>query len=200
MECESLAPELGKEQLICMPTLQGLEDIQSVRTSEEPTFTPNLQETVKEFDKLFPPPPVVEEEKSCCPLGQMNSHSDAECPAASSKQTIRRKNLDAEDSKQGKGAVRKRKSFKRFKHDLEQVVIKGRCPDGLQYILETTNNASLYAYYLLSVFGDYFGPHHVESHGMGDNLEIMDLWAKYSIKGMSKISAEKYLLKAFQQV
>ena len=92
------------------------------------------------------------------------------------------------------------KSFKRFRHDLEQVVIRGKCTSGLQYILETDNYASLCAYYLLSVFGDFTWAHGAESHKMTHNLEVMDLYVQYSSKGMNKESAEEYLLKAYEQV
>ena len=64
----------------------------------------------------------------------------------SARLTKKRKNSDSEDGKQDKIAVRKKKSFKRFRHDLKQVVIRGKCASGLQYILETDNNPSLYTY------------------------------------------------------
>ena len=35
---------------------------------------------------------------------------------------------------------------------------------------------------------------------MGDNAEVMDLWARYSIEGLSKISAEELLMKDYEQV
>ena len=35
---------------------------------------------------------------------------------------------------------------------------------------------------------------------MGDNAEVMDLWARYSSEGLSKISAEELLMKAYEQV
>ena len=111
--------------------------------------------------------------------GSNDSHSDADRPAASPEQTNKRKNPDAEDSKHGKVAVRKKKSFKRFRHDLEQVVIRGKCTSGLQYILET-DHKNLYASYLLSVFGDFAGAHGTVSHKMADNPEVMDLWEQYS--------------------
>ena len=96
-------------------------------------------------------------------------------------------------------AVRK-KNFKRFKHDLEQVVIKGKCTNGLQYILETDHNARLCACYLLSIFGNFIGAHGAESHKVADNLEVMDLWARYFGIGMDKESAEEFLLRFYEQV
>ena len=69
-------------------------------------------------------------DKSCCPQSLMDSHSDAECPAALPKQTIKR-NSDAGNSKQGVSAVggkrKEEKGGRRFKHDLQQVVIKEKC-------------------------------------------------------------------------
>ena len=71
--------------------------------------------------------------------------------------------------------LKKKRTFKRFKRDLEQVVIKGRSTDGLQYVMGVDNSPSVFAPYLFSVFGDFARSHSAEGHQMGDNAEVMDL-------------------------
>ena len=94
--------------------------------------------------------------KTYCPRCRVDSHSGEECFAALIKQ-VKRKNSDTEDSEPGKFKVeiKKKRTFKNFKRDLEQVVIKGRSTDGLQYVMEVDNSPSDFALYLLSVFGDF---------------------------------------------
>ena len=106
----------------------------------------------------------------------MDSHSEEECFAALIKQGKRKKS-DIEDSEPGKFKVeiKEKRTFKKFKHDLEQVVIKGRSTDGLQYVMEVNNSPSVFALYLLWVFGDFARSHRAEGHQMGDNAEVMDL-------------------------
>ena len=70
--------------------------------------------------------------KPYCPRCRVDSHSEAECVASLIRQANKkRKNSDAEDSKSGK-SVRKRKNFKKFKHDIARVVVEGRNTDDLQ--------------------------------------------------------------------
>ena len=105
----------------------------------------------------------------------MDSHSEAECFASLIRQANnKRKNSDAEDSKLGK-SVRKKKNFKRFKHDIARVVVEGRNTDDLQYVMEIDDNSHLFACYLLSIFGDFTEGHSSEGHSMGGNAEVMDL-------------------------
>ena len=92
---------------------------------------------------------------------------------------VKRKNSDTEDSESGKFKVEIKKKFKR---DLEQVVIKGRSTGGLQFVMEVNTGPSVFALYLWSVFGDFPRSHSAEVHQMGDNAEVMDLWAHYSSK------------------
>ena len=40
-------------------------------------------------------------------------------------------------------SVRRKKNFKKFKRDLEQVVIKGTRTDGLQYVMEIDDSPSV---------------------------------------------------------
>ena len=136
--------------------------------------------------------------KTYCPRCRVDSHSEEECFAALIMQ-VKRKNSDIEDSEPGefKVEVKKKRAFKKFKRDLEQVVIKRRSTDGLQYVMEVDNSPSVFALYLLSVFGDFARSHSAEGHQMGDNAEVMDLWTRYSSEGLSKISAEELLMKAY---
>ena len=94
--------------------------------------------------------------KTYCPRCRVNSLSEEECFAALIRQ-VKRKNCDIEDSELGKFKVeiKIKRTFKKFKRDLEQIVIKGRSADSLQYVMEVDNSPSVFALYLLSVFGDF---------------------------------------------
>ena len=118
-------------------------------------------------------------DRSCCPQSPMVSHSDAECPGALPKQTVKR-NSDAGGSKQGVSAVVGKRNFKRFKHDLQQVVNKGKCTAEFQYIFEADNAAAIFAAYLLLAFGDFTEAQNTVSHKMADNRDVMGLWARAS--------------------
>ena len=63
--------------------------------------------------------------KTYCPRCRVDYHSEEECFAALIKQ-VNRKNSDIEDSEPGKFEVeiKKKRTFKKFKRDLEQVVIQ----------------------------------------------------------------------------
>ena len=136
-----------------------------------------------------------------CPRCRLDSHSEEECFAALIKR-VKRKDSDTENSDPGKFKVeiKKKRTFEKFKHDLKQVVIKGRSTDGLQYVIEVDNSPSVFVPHLLSVFGDYARSHSAEGHQMGDNVEAMDLWACYHNEGLSKISAEELLMMAYEEV
>ena len=85
---------------------------------------------------------------SCCPQSQMNSHSDAECPAALPKQTNKRKTQTLRIASRAWLLSGKRRASNTTS---SKVVIKGKCPVGLQFVPDTDNN-NLFACYLLSVF------------------------------------------------
>ena len=84
--------------------------------------------------------------------------------------------------------------------DLEHVVVKGKNTDSLQYLMETEDNTQLFAYYLLSVFGSVTEALKSEGHDMTGNEDVMALWAKYSIEGLTKVAAEEHLMMAFEHV
>ena len=67
--------------------------------------------------------------RTYCPRCRVDSHSEKECTAALFKQATKRKITDSGDSKPGKSKsnTKRRKTFNKFKQDLEQVVLKGRC-------------------------------------------------------------------------
>ena len=91
---------------------------------------------------------------SYCPQCSVDSHSEAECFASFIRQANnKRKNSDAEHSKPGK-SVKKKKNFKRFKHDIARVVVEGRNTDDLQYVVEVDDNSHLFACYLF-IFGGF---------------------------------------------
>ena len=75
--------------------------------------------------------------KPCCLLCRTDSHTEGHCAAARIRQACKRTSSAGEDSKLGNDSIRKKKNFKRFKHDLQQVVLQGRNTDDVQYVLET---------------------------------------------------------------
>ena len=70
--------------------------------------------------------------------------------------------------------MRKKKNFKRFKHDLQQAVLQGKNTDDVQYVLETDGYSHPFACYLLSVFGTFTEGQNSEGHRMAGNAEVMD--------------------------
>ena len=140
--------------------------------------------------------------KPCCPLCRTDSHTEAQCVAARFRQACKRKSSEGEDGKPGKLSVRKRKNFKRFKRDLDQVVVHGKNTDDLQYVRETDSYSisHLFACYLLSVFGTFSEGHQSASHCMAGNEEVMGLWAKFSSEGMTKQAAEEHLMMAYEHI
>ena len=121
-------------------------------------------------------------------FGKMKRKKEFNTPVTNPhRQASKRKNSEGEDSKPGKSG--KRKDFKRFKGDLAQVVIEGKCTDELQYIMET-DVTHLYACYLIACFGGVTEALRTEGHQMIGNQEVMDLWARFSGEGMSKMTSE----------
>ena len=74
--------------------------------------------------------------KPCCPLCRTDSHTEGQCVAARIRQVRKRKSSAGQDSKPGNVSIRKKKNFKRFKPDLQQVVLQGKNTDDVQYVLE----------------------------------------------------------------
>ena len=138
--------------------------------------------------------------KSCCPLCEVDSHSVEECLFAVTKQNTKRKNPDSEDSKPGKVRIRKEVNFKRFKSDLEQIVVDGKTTDELQYVMEMENSSKLYVLYLLSAFADFDEAHSMPGLYMTGNSEVMELWGKHSGEGMTKMAVEELLRVACEQI
>ena len=122
--------------------------------------------------------------KPCSSRCGMDSHTEVQCTASLGRNAIKRKSSDCEDSKPGKISIRKRKKFKRFRQDLHQVVIEGKCTDDLQYVIEIGDNSRIYAYFLLYVFGDFTRSH--RDHYMFENKEVMALWEKFMHDGMTR--------------
>ena len=105
-------------------------------------------------------------------------------------------NSAGEDSKPGKSG--KKKNLKRFKSDLAQVVIEGKCTDELQYIMETDDVTHFYACYLITCFGGITEA--LRTDQMIGNQDVMDLWARFSGEGMIKMAAEEHLRMACEHV
>ena len=95
--------------------------------------------------------------------------------------------------------VGKGRTFKRFKPDLDQVVVHGKNTDDLQYVRKTDSYSHLFACYLLSVYGTFIEGHKSASHCMAGNEEVMGLWAKFSSESMTKQTAEEHLIMAYER-
>ena len=81
--------------------------------------------------------------KPCCLRCKSDSHIEAQCIAA----VVRQRIPSGEDNKPGE-SIRKKKSFKRFRRDLAQVVFEGKNTDNLWYVLETEGYSHLFACFL----------------------------------------------------
>ena len=62
--------------------------------------------------------------KSCCSRCGTDTHTEGQCTASSSRNATERKISGGQDSKPCKVSIRKNKNFKRFRHDLHQVVVE----------------------------------------------------------------------------
>ena len=108
-----------------------------------------------------------------CLFCRTDSHAEAHCVAARIRHASKRKSSDGEDSKPGNVTIRKKKNFKEFRRDLEQVVVKGRNTDDVQYMKEADSYSHLFACYLLSAFGTFTEGQMSASHCMAGNKEIL---------------------------
>ena len=127
----------------------------------------------------------------------MDSHTEAQCPAGELHQASKHKNSGPVDSKPGNSG---KMDFKRFSLYLEQVVVKGKNTDSLQYLMEKDHSTQLFAYYLLSVFGSATEALKSEGHSMTGNEEVVAFWAKFTSEGLAKEAAEEHLMMAFEHV
>ena len=137
---------------------------------------------------------TVKEPTIYCPQCRGNSHSEEECTAAVLEQA-NRKILSTRDSKKGKqskSSTGGKETFKKFKKDLDLVVMRGKRTGGLDHILELSDRDNVYALYLLLTYGDYARTQHREIR-MSGNKEVMDLWRRHSREGMNKDKAEDFL-------
>ena len=57
--------------------------------------------------------------KPRCPPCRTDSHTEGQCVAARIRQACKRKSSAGEDKKPGNFSIRKKKNFKRFKHDVQ---------------------------------------------------------------------------------
>ena len=144
---------------------------------------------------------TVKEPTIYCPWHRECSHSEVECTAAVIEQA-NKKTLSAGDgkkSKQGNSSKGGKGTFKKFKNDLDLVVMRGKCMEGLDHILELSNWDNLYALYLLLTYGDYDRAHLCEIR-MSGNKDVMDHWRCHSREGMDKAKAEDLLRKVYRQL
>ena len=137
--------------------------------------------------------------KPCCPLCRTDSHTEDQCVTVRIRQACKRKSSAGEDSKPDNVSIRKKKNFKRFKHDLQQVLLQRKNTDDVQNLFETDGYSHLFACYLLSGFSTFTEGQKSSGHHMAGNAEVMDLWAKFSSKGMTKVATEEHLMMTYER-
>ena len=133
------------------------------------------------------PKPEVKKPVLFCPRCKVNSHSEEECMASVIKEANKKPFFPTPVESAKKNSV----TYRKFRSDLELVVMRGKNTDGVRYILEMGDREEAYALYLFSIFGDYTRAEHKDVHMMG-NQEVMDLCRRYS-KSMDETAAEDRL-------
>ena len=129
-----------------------------------------------------------------CSLCRDNSHPEEGCTASIIKKA-NKKALSAGDSKKtGKGKI----TFKKFKSDLDLVVMRGRNTDSVQYIWELKESELTYAVYLFFTYGDYARAEKCDFLMLGNRV-VMDHWKRLS-KTMDKSAAEDHLREVYNQI
>ena len=107
--------------------------------------------------------------------------------------------MAAGDGKQGVRAVRGKRSLQQFMHDLQQVVVEGKCTAEHQYLLEAENEFGTFYAYLFWAFGEFDEAQSTVSHKMADNHEVMKRW-KRTTGRTTKKSIEGYLRAVWEQI
>ena len=138
-------------------------------------------------DSSTSPKPEVKKPVLFCPRCKVNSHSEEECTASVIKEA-NKKALSTGDGRKGK---KYSVTYKKFRSDLELVVMRGKETDGVRYILEMGGREEAYALYLYSIFGRYTRAECKDVY-MSGNREVMDLWRRYS-KSMDKTAVGESL-------
>ena len=136
-----------------------------------------------------------------CTLCRVDSHPEKDCIISRFVQ-VDGKILctgDSKKSKQSKNGKLVKGTFKKFRNDLDLVVMRGRRKDGLQHILELSDFDNVCALYLLLTYGDYGRAQHRE-FALSSNREVMDFWRHHSRKGMDKSTAEDLLRKIHDEL
>ena len=153
-----------------------------ISEDESPSFQSIWGDDIKEAS----PKPEVKQPVLFCPRCKVNSHSQEECTASVIKEA-NKKALSTGVSNKGKKKI----TYRRFKTDLELVVMRGKNTDGVQYILEMGDRKEACALYLFLTFGEYTRADRNEVH-MSGSREVMDLWRRFS-KSMDRTAAEDRL-------
>ena len=133
------------------------------------------------------PKPEVKQPVLFCPRCKVNSHSEEECTASVIKKA-NKKALSTGVSNKGK---KNKITYRKFRSDLELIVMRGKNTDGVQYILEMGDRKEAYAFYLFLTFGEYTRADRNEVD-MSGGQEVMDLRRRYS-KSMDRTAAEDRL-------
>ena len=79
-------------------------------------------------------------------------------------------------------------------------MVNGKNTDDVQYVKEADSYSHVFACYLLSAFGTFTEGQKSASHCMAGNKEVMNLWAKFSSEGITKMSAEEHLMMTYERI
>ena len=175
LSSEPATPRSIQKQIFGMDT--------EISDDESASFQSIWGDDIKEAS----PKPEVKQPVLFCPWCKVNSHSEEECTAS----VIKEANKKALSTGVGNKGKKNKVMYRKFKSDLELVVMRGKNTDGVQYILEMGDRKEAYAFYLFLTFGEYTRADHNEVH-MSGSREVMDLWRRYS-KSMDRTAAEDCL-------
>ena len=144
------------------------------------------------------PKPTDKKPVTYCPRCRVDSHSEEGCTAALFEKANKKNSpLGTVGRVKKVRVVREHLRNSRMTWDL--VVMRGKCTDGLQHILQLSDRDNVYALYLLLTYGDYAQAQHCEIRMLG-NQDAMDLWRHHSKRGMDIGAAEDLLCEIHSQI
>ena len=119
--------------------------------------------------------PEIKDPIVYCSLCRDNFHPEEGCTASIIKKANKKALSTGDSKKTGKGKI----TYRKFKSDLDLVVVRGRNMESVQYILESKERELAYAMYLLFTYGDYARAEN-RDFLMSGNQAVMDHWKRLS--------------------
>ena len=141
-----------------------------------------------------PSKPEIKNPVVYCSLCRDNSYPEERCTASIIKKANKKALSTGSSKKTGKGKV----TYRKFKSDLNLVVMRGRNTESVQYVVELSEREHAYAVYLLCTYGDYARAEN-RDFLVSRNRVVMDHWKRLS-KTMDKPAAEERLHEIYNQI